>query len=126
LELPQGTAVEVVDADRGDIHLLLGGRRSVPELDRIAEGADNDAAFKELLLRDPRATVERHIGSKLPPTSNVHIREAAPNMMYLYLAPSQDGPRELTDNELEGAAGGLLQMFIGALAAAGGCPPAHL
>ena len=91
LELPKGAAVEVIDANRGDIHLLLGGRMNVPELDRIAERADNDAAFKELLLHDPRAAVEDHPGRKLPPRCNVHVREAVPNTIYLYLAGSQDG-----------------------------------
>jgi hypothetical protein len=114
LELPQGATLEVIDANRGDIHLLLGGRVNVPALDRIAERADHDAAFKELLLREPRAAVEGATGEKLPPTCKVHVREAAPNRMYLYLAGSQNGPEELTDDALEAVSGGLLHMFIGA------------
>jgi hypothetical protein len=113
LELPKGAAVEVIDAKRGDIHLLLGGRMNVPELDRIAERADHDAAFKELLLQDARAAVEAETGGKLPPTCKVHVREAVPNTMYLYLASPQNGPEELTDTALEPVSGGILQLFIG-------------
>jgi hypothetical protein len=40
LTLPKGASVEVVDTHRGDIHLLLGARTNIPELDRIAERAD--------------------------------------------------------------------------------------
>lgn len=121
LELPKGAAVEVIETNRSDIHLLLGARVNVPELDRIAQRADSDAAFKELLLHDARAAVENHTGAKLPPTCKVHVREAVPNTMYLYVAGSQDGPEELTDDDLEAVSGGVLQilagMVIGATAA---------
>jgi len=119
LELPKGAAVEVIDANRGDIHLLLGGRVNVPELDRIAERADHDAGFRELLLRDPRAAVEGATGGKLPPTCKIHVREAAPNTMYLYLVGSQNGPGELTDDALEAVSGGVLQLVAGFLLGAG-------
>ncbi len=111
-ELPKGAAVEVIDTNRGDIHLLLGARTNIPELDRIVERADNDAAFKELLLHDPKAAVENHTGAKLPPTSKVHVHEAVPNTMYLYLAGSHDGPEELTDDALEAVSGGVLGYFV--------------
>ncbi len=77
------------------------------------ERADSDAAFKELLLHDPRAAVEDHTGAKLPPTCKVHVREAAQNTMYLYVAGSQDGPEELTDEALEAVSGGSPAFLAG-------------
>jgi hypothetical protein len=111
LTLPKGASVEVVDTHRGDIHLLLGARTNIPELDRIAERADRDAAFKDWLLHDPRAAVEDHAGGKLPPTCTVHVREAAPNTIYLYLADSPGSLEELTDDALEAVSGGVLRFF---------------
>jgi hypothetical protein len=120
LELPRGAAIEVIEANRGDIHLLLGGRVNVPELDRIAERTDYDAAYKKLLLQDARAAVEAETGGKLPPSCKVHVREAVPNTMYLYLASPQNGPEELTDEALEAVSGGILQMLIGMAVAGAG------
>jgi hypothetical protein len=113
--LPQGASVEVIDTHRGDIHLLLGSRMNVPELDRITERAESDAAFRDRLLREPRAAVEDHTGGKLPSRCKVHVREATPNTLYLYLAGSQEGPEELADDALEAVSGGLLQFMLGAL-----------
>jgi hypothetical protein len=110
LKLPTGASVEVIDTHRGDIHLLLGGRTNIPELDRIAERANNDAAFKRSLLHDSRAALEQHIGAKLPPTCTVNVREAAPNTIYLYLSDSPAGPEALTDDELEAVSGGVTDI----------------
>ena len=121
LELPTGAAVEVIDTNRGDIHLLLGARTNLPELGRIAQRADSDAAFKELLLHDPRAAVEKHTGAKLPPTCKVHVREAVQNTMYLYVAGSQDGPEELTDEALEAVSGGSPAFLAGVVLGVAAC-----
>jgi hypothetical protein len=123
VELPEGARFEVVDCRSGDIHIVLGARSNVPELDRLIELAEKDSVFKESLLRDPRSAVESHVGQKLPSGCAIHVREADPNAVYLFRVGSPDSAGALSDDELEAVSGGiapLLLMGIGAAAGAGG------
>ncbi len=123
VQIPQGTAVEVIDRSSGEIHLLLGARTGVPEVDQMLERADKDVAFRESVLRDPRSAIEAQVGQKLPPTCKVHVREADANTVYVYLGGSPEAGHELLDGELEAVAGGIAPMlafFLGGLVAGGG------
>jgi hypothetical protein len=123
VQIPPGAAVEVIDRSSGEIHLLLGARTGVPEVDQMLERADRDAAFRGSLLRDPRSVLEAQVGQKLPRTVKIHVREADPNTIYMYLGGSRETGRELLDGELEAVSGGiapLLAFFLGGLVAGGG------
>ena len=64
-----------------------------------------DDAFRESLLRDPKATVEDAIGTKLPDNVNIHVNENTATDIYLSI-PAKSSSEQLTDAELSGVAGG--------------------
>ena len=78
----------------------------------MLERAEKDAAFREKLLRDPKSAVELHVGQKLPLTLKVHVREADPNTVYIYLGGSQEAGRDLSDGELEAVSGGWIAPAV--------------
>lgn len=83
--VPSGTQVEVVDCQRGDLHLWLGSKTNVPELDNLLARAGNDPAFKQELLNNPRSAVEAACGEKLPAKCQVRIHEPASERVRLLL-----------------------------------------
>ena len=112
----------MIDQGSGEIHLLLGARTGVPEVDQLLERADKDVGFRELVLRDPKSAIEAHVRQKLPPTCKVHVREADANTIYVYFGGSQEACRELLDGELEGVSGGigpLAAFLLGEMLGAG-------
>jgi hypothetical protein len=72
---------------------------------RLIDRANADAGFKQLLLNDPRAAVERELGMKVPSGANVKVLQETPDTMYLVL-PLNGSNAELTDEDLESVAGG--------------------
>ena len=122
VQVAKGTSFEVIDQGSGEIHLQLGTRTGVPDVDQLLERADKDAAFRELVLRDPKSAIEAHVGQKLPRTCKVHVREADANTIYVHLGGSQEAGRELLDGELEAVSGGIapVAFFLGGLVAGGG------
>ena len=119
VQVPKGAAVEVIDRSSGEIHVLLGARTGVPEVDQMLERADNDAAFRESLLRDPRSAIEAQVGQRLPQKVKIHVREADPNTIYIYLGGSQNADGELSERELEGVSGGIAPILLGWLIGTG-------
>jgi hypothetical protein len=80
---------------------------------KLVAKAWKDEAFAQELRTDPKAAVERELatvrpGAKLPEGVDVKVVEETPTTLYLVVPP---GPRraesgELSDEELERAAGG--------------------
>lgn len=112
VEVPAGKTVEVIEGGRNELHLFLGDRSIVPEVDRVLERAGKDVAFKEKLTSNPKGTLEEAFGQKLPPAVAVHLHEPAPNRMRLLLPAQVAGEGELSDLELEAVAGGGLWVKI--------------
>jgi hypothetical protein len=66
-----------------------------------------DSAFKEKLLRDPKAVLERELGAKLPEDQGIQVVEETRTAVYLVLPRRPDPfPETLSDEELEDLAGG--------------------
>ena len=72
---------------------------------RLVDRATSDAAFKQLLVSDPRAAVERELGVKVPANVNLKVVQETPDALYLVL-PLDGSNGELTDEQLESIAAG--------------------
>ena len=69
---------------------------------RIVAKAWEDAAFKQRLLADPKATLEAE-GLSFPEDAEVHVMETNDRLFYLPLPPK---PAGLSTEELSGITGG--------------------
>jgi hypothetical protein len=65
--------------------------------------AAQDSHFLEQLLADPKAALASAFGLELPPDMEFNVLQETPSRFYLVLPVAS---KELTDNELEAAAGG--------------------
>lgn len=83
-----------------------GGRTEMERM--LAQRCLEDEAFRRQLLEDPKAVVERELGTPLPSGITVRAVEETADTVYLVLPPaSQAGTQgELSDGELEAVAGG--------------------
>ena len=76
--------------------------------EQIVARAMQDEAFRQELLSNPKAAVERGLGITLPQGTNIQVYEDTPDTVHIVLPMKvQSGePRELSDAELEQAVGG--------------------
>ena len=84
-----------------------GGRAELEQ--RVIQKSQEDQAFRSSLLDDPKAAIERELGTSLPAGVQIHVVEETSNTVYLVLpqAGSQGGAGgELSDQDLESVAGG--------------------
>ena len=110
-EVPDGTEIEVIDCNPDAQHLILGAKGYSTEIDAMLDRAVADAAFKQLLLEKPNATVEAAIGEKLPDGFDVVIHEKRPGRVFLFLS-AKESCEELSDQELATVAGGTLRGVL--------------
>ena len=85
-----------------------GGGRTETER-RLIQRSLEDEAFRRRLLADPKGTVERELGSRLPEGVEVRAVEETPDTVYLVIPPAAQAggaSGELSDGELESVAGG--------------------
>lgn len=87
--------------------------------DKILQHAHENAEFRQELLSDPKGTLEKYTGQKLPADGNVYVHEIGPKELHLVVpAEDQASDVELSDEELESVAGGEVALSVG-LAVAG-------
>ena len=74
---------------------------------RIIAKAWKDDAFKQELLTNSKAVIEREFGVQLPEEINVQIKEENPTSLYFVLpmCPQIEG-QEISEEELDAVAGG--------------------
>jgi len=74
----------------------------------ILEKAMKDEAFRTELLKNPKMTLEKEIGVKIPESINIRILEEKSDTFYLVLPPSDEKSTdgELTERELQNVAAG--------------------
>jgi hypothetical protein len=91
---------------------------------RLVQRSMEDESFRQKLLDDPEATIERELGFRLPEGVEVRVVEESADTIYLVLpsvSPLGQG-EELSDRQLEEVAGGWERVST-----EGGCvtmPPA--
>ena len=75
---------------------------------RMIEKAWKDPSFRQALLTDPRAALERELGGKLPAGLQVKVLAESGDTYYLVLPanPDRAPAGQLTDEQLEAVAGG--------------------
>jgi hypothetical protein len=89
----------------------------------LIERAAKDEAFRRALVADPRGTLERELGVRMPDGVGLTVIEETPTNRYLVLPAGPAATGELSDAELEAAAGGctvIAGVFDGATAS--NCP----
>jgi Nitrile hydratase, alpha chain len=74
---------------------------------RMIERATGDPQFRQELLQNPRETLERELGVRLPAGIEIRVVEETSSTLYLVLPPQpMQAGQELSDQELEQVAGG--------------------
>ncbi|MBD2530121.1 NHLP leader peptide family natural product precursor [Nostoc flagelliforme FACHB-838] len=72
---------------------------------KLVAHAWQDEAFKQELISNPRAAVEREIGQKVPESTDIRVLEETGNTIYFVL-PKKPSIDELSEEQLEAVAGG--------------------
>jgi hypothetical protein len=67
--------------------------------------ASKDAAFRQALLSDPKAALAREFDVQVADSVTIRVLEDTPTTFTLVLPPQETAMRELSDAELEAAAG---------------------
>lgn len=72
--------------------------------DELVQKALKDDNFRKQLFSNPKATIEKEYGVKLPPDTQVHVHAENPHSLHVVLpfAPSAGAP--LSASEVSGAA----------------------
>jgi len=79
---------------------------------RLIAKAWEDETFKQDLLSDPRATIERELGVELPYDLEIEVVEETPTKIFLVVpVRPDDSPQvELSDEDLKAVAGGFGEL----------------
>ena len=84
-------------------------RRKQKEAEIIAKALEN-SEFREELVENPKATLEKEYGKSMPEGLTIHVVEEDSNSITLVLPEVPDSAEvegELSDEALEGVAGGI-------------------
>jgi hypothetical protein len=87
------------------------GRHEMDTL--IIERAWKDPSFKKEFTTDPKGTIEKYSGQKLPQELVIQVHEEDAHTMHLTLPAPPPNMAELSDEDLERVAGGT-EFVIGA------------
>jgi len=85
-----------------------------PIQEQVTAKAIKDETFRQELLKNPKATIERALGISVPAGVTIEVHQDTPTTLHLVLpmqAPSTTR-EELTDAELKRATGGFTPMPI--------------
>jgi hypothetical protein len=78
----------------------------------LTQKAATDPAFRQTLLSEPRAAIQRELGVAVPADVEIQVVEETPNRICIVLPmePVHAESRELSEQELAGVTGGLTAM----------------
>ena len=75
--------------------------------DQIMERAMKDPTFRQAMLTDPRAALARAFNVQLAEQVTIRVIEEAPNTLTIVLPAALPAVQELSDADLQAAAGGI-------------------
>ena len=78
---------------------------------KLVRKASEDAAFRALLLSDPKEAVETELDVKIPTSMTIEVHEDDPATAHLVLPPSSP----LGERDLQAATGGVFDPTLGGL-----------
>ncbi len=75
---------------------------------QIIDRAMRDGSFRQCLLQDPKRALKDAFNIDVPSGTNIHIHEESAHDIHLTIpAAPQQGARELSEDELTSAVGGM-------------------
>ena len=93
------------------------GRHELETL--IIERAWKDPDFRREFVSDPKGTIEKYSGQKLPSATKIEVHQEDANTMHMTIPMPPPNLNELTDADLERVAGGTDVVTIITLVATG-------
>jgi hypothetical protein len=108
VNLAPGATVELIEVNPNEIHLNLGRSDSAPMFRSILDRADQDAAYRQQLLLDPKAVINQALSGAIPDNTTVRVHDRPRAGTVRFFLPPLHSPAsgELSDADLEGVAGG--------------------
>ncbi|MGI3783235.1 MAG: NHLP leader peptide family RiPP precursor [Janthinobacterium lividum] len=88
------------------IDRAVGARKDIER--KLVARALKDDAFRQRLLSDPKDALAEEIGQSLPSDIDVKVMEESTTSIYVVLPSKQSQSRELSDEELQPVAGGVI------------------
>ena len=83
----------------------ITSRRMAEEM--LVQKAAQDDAFRKQLVTDPKGTILKTLGLRLPDEVKINVLEETVQNLYLVLPVKSTGSEELAEHELAMVAGGL-------------------
>jgi len=74
--------------------------------DKIVEQAQNNPKYYAMLKSDPRALMEKQLGTAIPASVNIKVIEETADTYYIVVPAFAKEGAELSDSDLEKVAGG--------------------
>jgi hypothetical protein len=82
-----------------------------PIQEQIIAKAMKEESFRQELLSNPKAAIERELGITVPPGVTIAVHQDTPTTLHLVLPMREPSPMwELSDAELEKATGGAARI----------------
>jgi len=79
--------------------------------EKIIEKSKENAEYREILLKDPKAIFEKEAGKKLKDDITIQVEEETPNKVVVVLPSNTE---ELSDSDLDSVSGGgILDILFG-------------
>lgn len=104
LALNAGQQVQVFVQGQNELHLFIGRKTNIPQLNDILDQAKNNPEFKRQLLENPRKLIEEKTGNPFPVSAAIQVHDLLD--VIPVVIPSEIAEAELNDAELESVAGG--------------------
>ena len=74
--------------------------------DKVVEQAQSNPKYLQQLMANPRALMEKQLGTHIPKNVNIKVLEESPDTYYVVLPAFAKEGAELSDSDLEKVAGG--------------------